>query len=77
MLIHFECPPRPLRSFSFVIQVANIRFNVAKGLETIGPVCGKAVTDSQIRPVLGLLAEDADRDVRYFANKTLERLDMH
>ena len=54
--------------------MANIRFNVAKGLETIAPVCGKAVTDSQIRPVLGLLSEDADRDVRYYANKTLESL---
>jgi hypothetical protein len=56
-------------------KVANIRFNVAKGLETIAPVCGTVVTDSQIRPVLGLLAEDADRDVRYYANKTIESLD--
>jgi len=56
-------------------NVANIRFNVAKGLKTVAPVCGNAAIDSQIRPVLSLLAEDPDRDVRYFANKTLESLE--
>jgi len=56
-------------------KVANIRFNVAKGLKTVAPVCGNAAIDSQIRPVLSLLAEDPDRDVRYFANKTLESLE--
>ncbi len=56
-------------------NVANIRFNVAKGLRTMAPICGPAVTDSQIRPVLSFLAEDPDRDVRFFAKKTIEALD--
>ncbi len=65
------------RKFAFYVffQVANLRFNVAKGLETIAPVCGSSVTDTQIRPILDLLVEDPDRDVRYYANKTLESLD--
>ena len=56
-------------------NVANIRFNVAKGLKTMAPVCGSQVTDSQIRPVLAFLVEDPDRDVRFFAKKTIESLD--
>eukprot|EP00558_Chaetoceros_sp_UNC1202_P003746 CAMPEP_0197236686 /NCGR_PEP_ID=MMETSP1429-20130617/3719_1 /TAXON_ID=49237 /ORGANISM="Chaetoceros sp., Strain UNC1202" /LENGTH=182 /DNA_ID=CAMNT_0042695525 /DNA_START=47 /DNA_END=595 /DNA_ORIENTATION=- len=56
-------------------SVANIRFNVAKGLKTMAPVCGPAVTDAQIRPVLSMLTDDPDRDVRFFAIKTLESLD--
>ena len=39
-------------------------------------VCGKPIYDSQIRPVLSVLTEDADRDVRYFANKTAKKLDL-
>lgn len=57
-------------------NVANIRFNVAKGLERIAPICGSSTSDSQIRPILNLLAEDADRDVRYYADKTLKSLNM-
>lgn len=57
-------------------DVANIRFNVAKGLKTMAPVCGTQVTDTQIRPILALLADDTDRDVRFFAGKTIESLDM-
>lgn len=56
-------------------NVANIRFNVAKGLEIIAPMCGHSICDSQIRPVLSLLSEDPDRDVRFFANKSLKLLD--
>lgn len=41
----------------------------------MAPVCGPSITDSQIRPVLNLLTDDSDRDVRYYANKTLESLD--
>ena len=51
--------------------MANIRFNVAKGLETMSPVCGGLVSELQIRPVLALLAEDPDRDVRFYAKKTM------
>ena len=53
----------------------NIRFNVAKGLEMMSPVCGKPVYDTQIRPILNVLVEDADRDVRFFASQTLKKVD--
>lgn len=52
----------------------NIRFNVAKCLEMLAPVCGTDVCGSQIRPVLSLLVEDPDRDVRFYANRTLESI---
>jgi len=41
----------------------------------MAPVCGKNVSDEQIRPVLSLLAEDSDRDVRFFAVKSLEAIE--
>jgi len=52
--------------------VPNIRFNVAKGLAKMAPICGQATIDSQIRPVLSQLLEDEDRDVRYFAKIAIE-----
>jgi serine/threonine-protein phosphatase 2A regulatory subunit A len=55
--------------------VANIRFNVAKCLEQMGPVCGQPVYESQIRPVLNVLLEDPDRDVRFFAEHTFRVLE--
>lgn len=55
--------------------VANIRFNVAKELLTIAPVCGVAVYESQVLPVLNMLLNDDDRDVRYYAEKTATALD--
>lgn len=39
------------------------------------PVCGKAIYDAQIRPVLLSLVEDEDRDVRFFASQTLKKMD--
>jgi serine/threonine-protein phosphatase 2A regulatory subunit A len=56
-------------------NVANVRFNVAKGLQTMAPICGQATTDTQIRPILAMLVDDPDRDVRFFASKTIEYLD--
>ena len=47
--------------------VANVRFNVAKGLGLVGPSFNQFVYNSQIRPIMSLLKDDADRDVRYFA----------
>jgi serine/threonine-protein phosphatase 2A regulatory subunit A len=55
--------------------VANIRFNVAKALEQIATVCGPQVYGTQVRPVLEVLLEDQDRDVRFFANKTFKVLE--
>jgi len=55
--------------------VANIRFNVAKGLEQVSLVAGKEVYQSQIRPILSMLMDDDDRDVRFFADKTSKQLE--
>ena len=41
----------------------------------MAPVCGSAVYESQIRPVLSMLAEDSDRDVRFYAKKTLKSIE--
>ena len=53
----------------------NIRFNVAKELADIAKVCGRNVYDQQIKPVLSLLSDDPDRDVRYYAEKTTHILE--
>mmetsp|Transcript_27051 Transcript_27051/g.55604 ORF Transcript_27051/g.55604 Transcript_27051/m.55604 type:complete len:706 (-) Transcript_27051:33-2150(-) len=54
--------------------VPNVRFNVAKGLGTIGHRFSRFVYESQILPVLDLLKDDSDRDVRYFANQSCDAL---
>ena len=56
--------------------VANVRFNVAKELQVhIAPVCGYPTYESQILPVLTMLMNDDDRDVRYYAEKATAALD--
>lgn len=55
--------------------VPNIRFNVAKELVDIAKVCGRNIYEQQIKPVLSLLSDDLDRDVRFFAEKTLHTLE--
>ena len=55
--------------------VPNIRFNVAKELEKMAPVCGVRAYETLILPVLTMLMEDDDRDVRYYAEKTATALD--
>jgi hypothetical protein len=55
--------------------VANIRFNVAQALGEMGTICDPNVYDQQIHPVLMLLHDDPDRDVRFFAGKTSLRLE--
>jgi len=55
--------------------VPNIRFNVAKALQKIAPVAGPTVIETQIRPVINLLVDDLDTDVRFFAVKCQHYLD--
>lgn len=55
--------------------VPNIRFNVAKGLEQMAPVVGRSAVETQIRPVLAMLMEDLDRDVRYYAKQTMDAIE--
>jgi serine/threonine-protein phosphatase 2A regulatory subunit A len=54
--------------------VPNVRFNVAKGLGVLGPSFNESVYESQITPILDLLNDDPDRDVRYFAGQTGDSL---
>lgn len=58
--------------------IPNIRFNVAKSLETLATTFGKtpegrALAKEKIIPALRSLLNDPDADVRYFANRALER----
>ena len=55
--------------------VPNIRFNVAKELQSMTPVCGVNAYESQVLPVLNLLMDDDDRDVRFYAEKAVSVLD--
>lgn len=55
-------------------QVPNIRFNVAKVVIDVAKVCGPSVFDQQISPILSLLMDDQDRDVRFYAEKAAEML---
>ena len=56
-------------------QVPNIRFNVAKELRAVAIVCGADSYEPLIMPILNMLAEDDDRDVRYYAELSLNALD--
>ncbi|EIW72553.1 hypothetical protein TREMEDRAFT_41828 [Tremella mesenterica DSM 1558] len=59
-------------------DIPNIRFNVAKCLETlagvlVGDANGQELIQQRILPTLRKLQEDPDADVRYFATKAYER----
>ncbi|KGB79077.1 protein phosphatase 2 (formerly 2A), regulatory subunit A [Cryptococcus deuterogattii 99/473] len=58
--------------------IPNIRFNVAKCLETLASVLaqtpeGQELVHRRVVPALRKLQEDQDADVRYFATKAYER----
>ncbi|KAL9181057.1 hypothetical protein ACHAXT_009862 [Thalassiosira profunda] len=63
VLLEMHCDPVP-----------NVRFNVAKGLGMVGPLLSKSVYEGQIVPILTVLGEDPDRDVRYFAEQSSDSL---
>uniref|UniRef100_A0A665UMG2 Serine/threonine-protein phosphatase 2A 65 kDa regulatory subunit A beta isoform n=1 Tax=Echeneis naucrates TaxID=173247 RepID=A0A665UMG2_ECHNA len=52
-------------------QVANVRFNVAKSLQKIGPVLDSNALQTEVKPVLEKLASDTDMDVKYFAQEAI------
>jgi hypothetical protein len=56
-------------------QVANIRFNVARELQAVATHCGVSTYETQVLPVLTVLMDDDDRDVRFFAEKAASALD--
>ncbi|XP_072125790.1 uncharacterized protein [Mobula birostris] len=52
-------------------QVANIRFNVAKTLQKIGPVLDASTLQNKFKPMLEKLGQDQDMDVKYFAQEAM------
>ncbi|MCH91720.1 serine/threonine-protein phosphatase 2A 65 kDa regulatory subunit A beta [Trifolium medium] len=56
-------------------RVPNIKFNVAKVLESIFPIVDQSVVEKTIRPCLVELSEDPDVDVRYFSSQALQAID--
>ena len=57
------------------LQVPNIKFNVAKMLERLNPLVDASVVEHTIKPCLLELNEDADTDVRFYAQQALASCD--
>ncbi|XP_069796060.1 serine/threonine-protein phosphatase 2A 65 kDa regulatory subunit A alpha isoform-like isoform X2 [Narcine bancroftii] len=51
--------------------VANVRFNVAKTLQEIGPALDQSTLQNDVKVVLEKLCRDQDIDVKYFAQQAL------
>ena len=49
-----------------------VRFNAAKALQQLLPQLDAPLIQQQVKPCLLRLAEDADKDVRYFAGQGLQ-----
>lgn len=56
--------------------VPNVRFNVAKSLQKVGPVLDSTTLQGQVKPCLEKLQEDNDGDVRYFATEAVSTLSL-
>ncbi|KAJ8445358.1 hypothetical protein Cgig2_010716 [Carnegiea gigantea] len=56
-------------------RVPNIKFNVAKVLQSLVPIVDHSVVEKTIRPCLLELNEDPDVDVRFFANQALQSIE--
>lgn len=57
--------------------IPNIRFNVAKSLETLRPILDrdpslKEAIDTTVKPALEKLSKDKDQDVQFFAARALQ-----
>ncbi|ETV93220.1 hypothetical protein H310_12816 [Aphanomyces invadans] len=57
--------------------VPNIRFNVAKALETMSGQLDSAAKEAHVVPALHTLTNDPDGDVQYFAGRALHLLQQH
>ncbi|URE43322.1 regulatory subunit A [Musa troglodytarum] len=53
-------------------RVPNIKFNVAKVLQSLVPILDHSVVEQTVRPCLVELGEDPDVDVRYFASQAFQ-----
>ncbi|KAF2579179.1 hypothetical protein F2Q68_00000580 [Brassica cretica] len=56
-------------------RVANVKFNVAKLLQSLIPIVDQSVVEKTIRQCLVDLSENPDVDVRYFANQAICSID--
>ncbi|CAH8354079.1 unnamed protein product [Eruca vesicaria subsp. sativa] len=56
-------------------RVPNIKFNVAKVLQSLIPIVDQSVVEKTIRPGLVELSEDPYVDVSFFANQALQSID--
>jgi len=57
-------------------RVPNIKFNVAKVLQSLIPILDQSVVEKTLRQCLVELSEDPDVDVRYYANQALQACDQ-
>ncbi|KAH0678135.1 hypothetical protein KY284_019220 [Solanum tuberosum] len=55
--------------------VPNVKFNVAKVLQSLIPVVDQSVAEKTIRSSLVELAEDPDVDVRFYASQAFQSID--
>jgi len=56
--------------------VANVRFNVAKTLQKLGPLFDGSTIQTKIKPTLDQLRKDEDGDVQYYSLEALEGLKL-
>ena len=54
-----------------MMQVPNIRFNVAKMLQRLMALVEPHIIEQRIRPCLQQLSQDSDVDVKYYATVAL------
>ncbi|XP_029668414.1 LOW QUALITY PROTEIN: serine/threonine-protein phosphatase 2A 65 kDa regulatory subunit A alpha isoform-like [Formica exsecta] len=52
-------------------NVANVKFNVAKTFQRIGPFLEPSAVQTQVKPILDKLNTDSDVDVKYFASEAI------
>jgi len=56
--------------------VANVRFNVAKPMQKLGPTFDAGYLQREVKPCLVKLKTDPDMDVQYYAQEALEVLKL-
>jgi serine/threonine-protein phosphatase 2A regulatory subunit A len=56
--------------------VPNIKFNVAKVLQSLVPILDQSLAEKTLKPCLVELSEDPDVDVRYYAKQALQACDQ-
>jgi len=58
-----------------VVQVPNVKFNVAKMIEKIVALLDRSVIEHNIKPCLAELCDDQDMDVRFYARQAMYACD--